>query len=179
MATVTAVTDAIGLSRRRWVRGPVPFWQPVFVASAASLLLAFSRFGGLLIDAPRAFVRMALVGIYGWLGLAFAVWAALRLTQSSVPNLRRTIELAGLAHLPLLAFGVIMFFSANLLQLLGPGLVMAILVVGFWMPALLIAGTHHVHQVTVLRSTAVVALPYFVWALVIARHLLAQVRHLL
>ena len=179
----------LGVDRARWTRvGPESILSATALAVAASVLMALNRFGGLLFDAPRSFVRMTLVGVWGWLGLAFAVWLLAtpmpgKTNQGGDPvpgaSFRYTLIVVGLARLPLLVLGLVIFVAANLLQILGPGLVVAVFVLGFWYPAMLATAARYANDLTLPRAIAVVVVPYLIWLLVIGRHLLGQVQHLL
>jgi hypothetical protein len=180
----------LGLDAARWARvGVVSFWPAVAWAMAASLLLAFNRFGGAAVDAPRAFLRMALIGVFGWLGLATAIWilasqvsAGLddhRTTPRSVAALERTFIAVGLAHAPIVVFGLVIFVAAGLLQLLGPGLATALFVYLFWFPASLVMATASTFRVGYPRAASLVILPYALWYLTAGQHLFTRVEHLL
>ena len=189
MAPVTTAVRVLGLDRTRWARvGPHTLWSATALVAAASVLMALNRFGGALVDAPRAFLRLALVGVWGWLGLSVAIWLiAVRLPNLSGRSanrprrgsLQHTLAAAGVAHIPLLLLGLVIFVAAAMLELLGPGLVAATFVFGFWFPAGLVTAIRHAHGLTLARALAVVAGPYVIWLLVIGRHLLGQVQHLL
>lgn len=193
MGRVSLVTRLLGLDAARWARiGPTSFWSALGSAAAASLLLALNRFGGVVIDAPRAFLRMALVGIYGWIGLACAIWLAGLATtdrhqqrpprhqpRSPTVVLQETLVAVGLAHTPLLVLGLTIFAAAGLLQLLGPGLVVAVFVLAFWFPATLVMATRSTFGLGMRHAIAVVAVPYTLWYLTAGQHLLDRVQHLL
>lgn len=186
---MTVVRRVLGLDRDRWARlGPMSMWPATVLAVGASLVMAWNRFGGVAADAPRAFLRLTLVGVWGWLGLAVAIWLATELVRAVSEReeddpppaaLERTLALVGLAHAPVLLLGVVIFFSAGLLQVLGPGMVVAVFVYGFWSPALLVAAVTYALDLRPLVAVVVVSVPYAVWLLVVGRHLLDQVQHLL
>lgn len=189
MAPVITVLRVLGLDDTKWTRvGPASLSSALALAVAASVVMALNRFGGQLIDAPRSFVRLTLVGVWGWVGLAFAVWLIatpmpVSADQAGDPpssgSFRHTLAAVGFAHTPLLVLGLVIFVAAGLLQTLGPGLVVAVFVVGFWFPAVLTIATRHTHDLNPVRAASVVAVPYLMWLLVIGRHLLGQVQHLL
>lgn len=186
---MTFVAYALGLDRDRWVRlGRVSVWPAMVLVVAASVVLAWSRFGGLAVDAPRAFLRMVLVGVWGWLGLGSAIWLAARLLRSagrlagsgrSTPRLERTLAVVGFAHAPVLLLGVVIVIGAGALQLFGVGQVVAVVVFGFWFPALLVAAASHSFDLDPLRAIGVVSVPYALWLPFVGRHLLERVQHLL
>ena len=65
------------------------------------------------------------------------------------------------------------------MQLLGPGLAVAVLVFAGLLPLALVTGVRHVFQLGLPRAVLAVAVPYVAWLLVVARHVLGQVQHLL
>ena len=155
---------------------------------AASLVIAWSRFGGLAVDAPRAFLRMVLVGVWGWLGLGAGISLVGRFLSAAValaaagrpaPSLERTLAAVGFAHLPVLLLGVVILVGAGALQILGPSQVVAVVVFGFWFPALLVVAAGAQFGLDLLRAIVVVAVPYGCWLAFVGRHLLDQVQHLL
>jgi len=184
-----AATRSLGLdeARRSYV-GPASLGSAVIRVVAASLLFALSRFGGLVIDSPRAFTRMTLVGVYGWIGLTAGVWlgAAVLNSVTGQPDdaaqpvpLQHSSSAIGLAHMPLVILGVVIFAAGGLFELLGPGLVAAVFVLGFWFPAGLVVATRSAYQLSLARAAGVLALPYLVWLVIVGRHLMTQVQHLL
>ena len=167
------------LDSARWSRvGPGSFWSAAAVAIAASLLIALTRFGGLVLDTPRGFFRLGLTGVWGWLGLAVAVWLLGR-TVLPQTSLLHTMAGVGFAHFPLLALGFVIFVSAGMLQTLGPGLVVAVFVFVFWFPAALTAALKHAFATSYARALALLSLPYLLWLVTVGRRLLGQVQHLL
>lgn len=179
----------LGLDRAKWVRvGPGSLWPGVAFAVSASFLMALNRFGGLIIDTPRAFTRLALVGIYGWLGLSLALWGITTASYTirprgggpvEPPGLTHTIAGVGIAHSPVLVLGMVIFAAANLLQILGPGKLAAMLILGFWFPAALVTAARYSHRLSWPRAVATAVVPYLLWLLVVGRHLMGQVEHLL
>lgn len=189
MARLTPAIRVLGLDRSKWSRlGPDSLWVGAVFAVAASALIAIGRFGGLVVDAPRGFVRLTLVGVWGWLGLSLALWllaaygpflTAGHARRRSQVSLRHTVTVVGYAHTSLLVLGLVIFVAANLFQLFGPGLAAAVFAIAFWFPALLTTAIRHTHQLSHPMATAVVAIAYPAWLLVIGRHLLGQIQHLL
>ena len=181
MATVTWGAELLRMDRRSWVRyhhaGTVR--SAALVAVGAYAVFAFDRFGFLAILQPRPAVRLILTGLYAWLGLALAAWALGRFLGDADVSFDLVVRLYGYAHLPLLVVAITIQFTAMLLQILGPALVLSFLAVAVWMPFLLIAATRQVFEVDARRATILVAAPYGLWLLVIGRTLVAQVGHLL
>ncbi len=186
---MTVALRILRLDSERWTYvSPASILSAAAVATAASVLLALNRFGGLLIDAPRAFLRMALVGVYGWLGLAVGVWlltTGLRAesapaTSAAAPaTFQQTLAATGLAHVPILTLGLVVFVAANLFQFLGPGFAVAVFVFVFWFPAVLVSAVRYTNPLSLTRSMAVVVVPYVLWLSLVGRHLLGQINHLL
>ena len=184
---MTQTLRMLGIDRTRWVRvGPTSLLPAMATVLLASGLIALNRFGGALVDAPRSFMRLALVGVWGWLGLGSAIWLGAALlsrsasgSRGSTSRPRETLVVVGLAHLPILALGVVILVAAGLLQWLGPGLVATVFVLAFWFPAGVTMATAHVHGLAPFRALSVVALPYLAWLGVVARHMIGQVQHLL
>jgi hypothetical protein len=173
----------------RWdFLGPSSVWSAIALELVASLLMALNRFGGLAVTEPRSVLRLVLVGVWGWLGLAVGIWAVAGLLAraaqapgrpSASASLQLTLAMVGWAYVPIAALGVVILIAAGLMQLLGPGLVVGALVVGVALPAALVTGTQHVFRLRLLGAAAAVAVPYAIWLLVVARHVFIQVRHLL
>lgn len=189
MGTVNAVPRLLGLDASKWARvGPGSFWSALTLVTMASFLMALNRFGGLIVDTPRSFLRLTLVGVWGWLGLAGSIWlveSAVRAVGGrrdegvSTPSLQLAVVAVGLAHTPLLALGMVILVAAGLLEILGPGFVAAVFVFGFWFPTVLIAATSHTYRLDPFRASLVVLVPYLLWLALIGRHLLDRVQHLL
>jgi len=186
--SVTFVSYALGLDRGRWVRlNRVSLWPAMALVVVASVVMAWSRFGGVALDAPRAFLRMVLVGVWGWLGLGAAIWLIAKLVRSSAgladqsrpAPIERTVALVGFAHAPVLLLAVVILVAAGALQVFGLGQIVAVVVLGFWFPALLVAASSSLFDLDPLIGVAVVALPYGIWLATVGRHLLQQVQHLL
>jgi len=179
----------LGLDAAKWARvGPDSLWSAIALVATASFVMALNRFGGLIVDTPRSFLRLMLVGIWGWLGLALATWlivSGVRTLQGGrdeagpPPSLQINVAALGLAHTPMLALGIVILVAAGLLEVLGPGFVAAVFVFGFWFPAGLIAATAHANRLAPLRAALVVAVPYLIWMSIIGRHLLDRIQHLL
>lgn len=174
------------LHPQRW-RSITPgmFFVGGFTAFGASLVLAFNRFGGLLIDFPQRFAQMLLFGVWGWLFLGTGIWFAGRLVVDRVgsnadqPTLVKTLTSVGFAHRPILILGAVLFVSTGLLQFTGPGLVVAVFVFGVWFPALLTLSVEYSRYIERRDALMVVAVPYVLWLLIVGRHLINQIAHLL
>lgn len=144
------------------------------------VVLAWNRFGTQGVFSPRASVRMLLVGIYGWLGLAVGLSLMARLFgDRSQPRIVALLRLTGFAHGPLLAVAVVMLVMAGFLQVLGPALVLAVITFSFAMPANLIAATRTHFDVAFPRAMGIVVAPYLVWVLLVGTYLERSVGHLL
>ena len=173
----------------RWdFLGPSSVWSAIAFVLVASFLMALNRFGGLAVTEPRSVLRLALVGIWGWLGLAVGIWMVAGLLSraaqeparhSASASLQLTLAMVGWAYLPIAALGVVVLFAAGLMQLLGPGLVVGVFVVGVALPVALATGAQQVYGLSLVRAVAVVAVPYSIWLFVVARHVFIQLRHLL
>ncbi len=183
MAVLTASLRVLRLHERQWARiDPMSLWAGAGVAVGAALLLALARLGGLVATEPRSFFRLALVAVWGWLGLAVAIWLLSRISEARQPRGRPfqiTVAAVGLAHVPLLVLAIVVFVAANMFQLLGPGLVTAWFVFAFWLPANLTMAARRAASGSTLRAIATVAVPYALWLLVVGRHLLDRIGHLL
>ncbi len=178
MDALTAGRRALRLHEGQWDRvDPGSLVAGAGVAVGASLLLALTRVGGLVVTEPRAFLRLALVGIWGWLGLAAVIWALSR--GRSGDTLGVTAAAVGLAHTPVLVLALVVFTAANLLQQLGPGLVVAWFVFAFWFPANLTMAAQRSANASLLRAFATMAVPYAIWLVVVGQHLLDRIGHLL
>lgn len=182
-----AILRWLWIDRDRWERvGPESVASAAAVVAVFAGLTSFVRFGGLVTDAPRAFVRLTLVGIWGWIllattiaGSAVAFRVAVARGESATDRLRRAFAIVGRAHLPLLVLVGVTIVAGIFLQLSGPGLLVSVFVIGVWLPAALVTGVRAATGAPWWSATAVVAGPYALWFTVIARHLLEQIGHLL
>ncbi len=78
------VREVLGLEPLRWEDvGPHRFWGGAATVFGAWMLVSLNRFGGLIIEAPRGFLRMAVVGVWGWIALSLALWLVWRLRPGS------------------------------------------------------------------------------------------------
>lgn len=193
MGAVTAalrpVLRALGLDDERWEKLTAnSVWGAAALVFVAAAFMSLNRFGGLAADAPRAFTRLALYVVWGWLGLALATFAVAELlrrrgrgrSQRADPGaLRLTLASTGYAHVPIVALAGVIFVAAGLFQALGPGLVAAVIALAVWMPVALVTGVGHVHGLRTRHAVAAVAAPYLLWLWIVARHVLGQVTHLL
>ncbi len=172
----------------RWL-GVTPRSLPTgaVVAVFTAVVFAFDRFGGASFQGFRAFVRLTLVGVWGWIGLGVGIAlvgiVGSRLMPARVgerrPSLQIALAGAGLAHVPVLALGGVIFFSAGMLDILGPGRLVAVVVFLVWFPATLTAATRHTNDADVAASLAMTAPVYGLWLALPGRHLIDQVQHLL
>ena len=154
----------------------------------AYLLLAVNRFGVLGFTAPKAAVRLVLVGVYSWLILAGFLWLVGRYASSSSssdpsgqprPTLPMAAVAVGTAHAPLLGTAIFIAVVAGFAQLQGPGWIAAIVLVGLWMPALLVQATQAITGLARNQAIALGLGSYLVWLATTGRFLHAQVGHLL
>ncbi len=160
----------------RWARvGPEAVWSGLALVLVAWGLMAINRLGGLTFDAPRAFLRLTVVGVWGWLGLALAIW----LVAGRASSLRRVLAVTGWVHVPVVGLAVLIFVVAGAFEVLGPGLIGAIVVFGVLIPSALVLGAEEVFGLERLRAVAVVSIPYLAWTVLVVRHVLGQVGHLL
>lgn len=186
MGTVIALKTFFGLHPARWrTISAEMFFVGGFTVFGASVVLAFNRFGGLLFNSPQQFVQMLLYGIWGWLFLGTGIWAAGRIVVARVgsnadqPTLLKALTSVGFAHRPVLVLGAVLFISTGLLQVNGPGLVVAVIALGVWFPTLLALSVQHSRYIELRDACVVVAVPYALWLAIIGRHLISQVAHLL
>ena len=177
---MSSVARWLALDRARWERLGSRSWQPALaIVVVTAALLAFARFGGLAAHAPRAFVRLTLVTVWGWVGLALAMTASAVAAGARRPVIGLMFAVAGIAHLPLLVLTGVVIVSAVLAQVLGPGTVVAVAVLAFWMPASLARGAQVVGSLPPARALATAATPYVVWLAIVARHVIGHIEHLL
>jgi len=103
----------------------------VFFAYA---IFIWNRFGILSVSSPRAPLRFLLIGLYSWMALALIAWFA---SQRTI-HFRSAATATAIIHIPLVALGFFMAIVAGFARILGPGFILAVLVVCLWMPALLV-----------------------------------------
>ena len=151
----------------------------MFVAIGAYAILAFNRFGLQGFLAPRAPIRMLLVGLYGWLWLAGAVWLIARTRFRSTVPFGPVFRLIGQAHLPLLMISVTIQALAVSFRLFGPGLWVSVFSALFWMPALLTMAARTAPGITDGEALRIVIAPNLVWLILVGWYLQVQVGHLL
>ena len=86
--------------------------------------------------------------------------------------------LTGLAHRPLVALAVLI----QVLALFDPagdiGGIAALVVFGFWMPAMLVSAVVWAYDQTLVRAITLAAIPYVLWLATAGRYLFIQVGHL-
>lgn len=177
---MTAALRRLRLDEATWAQvGPHSWRTAGAIVVVASGMLALNRFGGLVTTAPRAFVRLTLIGVWGWVGLSLAIWIVARIVGRRRPSLAHTLAVVGWAHASVAALGGVLFVAAIILQLLGPGRIAAMFVLAFWFPAAIVAGIRSAFEVGPGRAMAVVVVPYIAWFWIVALHLLDQIEHLL
>lgn len=181
MAALTTGAGLLRLDRNTWARYHYSgsLRSAALVAIGTYAVFAFDRFGFPALLQPRPSVRLILVGFYGWLGLAIAVWAIGRFVLGQEASLGLLFRLYGFSHLPFLVVAITIQFTSMLLQILGPALVAAFFAAAFWMPALLVAATRQAFDVDARKALVLAAAPYAVWLLVVGRILNDQLGHLL
>lgn len=175
------------IDAERWDRtGPRSLPSGAAVVIVASGLLSLIRFGGLVFEAPRSFARLMLVGVWGWLlltlavaGVAFVAGVVPRERVGASERLERALAITARSHLPLLALVGVVMVSGFFLRIYGPGAIASVFVLGVWFPAALVTGVRAATGARWRTAALVVAGPYLVWCLLIARHLLDQIEHLL
>jgi hypothetical protein len=169
------------LDSRAWNR----LTEEATVAGAAAVtigafaIFVWDRSGLQAVVAPRASFRLVLIGFYGWVGLTLAIGAVARFVRGI--NVRSGVmgRLVGLAHFPLFVLAIVIQGAAVALQVQGPGLVMAVFVFAFWMPAQLVAATRAAYALETGEAMLVVGGPYLLWSIVVGGALMRQVGHLL
>ncbi|MGI9622522.1 MAG: hypothetical protein ACR2PK_06770 [Acidimicrobiales bacterium] len=184
---MTQALRLLGLHQDRWERATADsLWVAFAVAVAASVVLSLNRFGGLAVETPRAFLRMALIGVYGWLGVGMGIWLfawglnRLNRHRSQVRvSIAHSLVVAGFSHIPLLALGGAIFISATMLQVFELGNVLAWMVIGLWFPATLVSAARSTWRVSTIDAVLVVAVPYTVWIMTVWQHIHTQIQHLL
>ncbi len=126
--------------------------KPALVVIGAWVVLAWNRLGPQALLNPRALTRFALVGLYGWLGLALGLWLMARLRQWAIHGVEQTVmspasfvRLVGLAHRPLLvaAFAVMILQLTSIIELRTAVGMVAVLL---WMPGRLVVAVTWVER---------------------------------
>ena len=186
------ISESLRSADERWARrtsGSV--WSAAAIVAVAWGLIALNRLGGLSFTDPRAFVRVTLTGIWGWLALGACLWLVVRVStraaptdalddaDSSVVRLERMLCVVGWAHTPIVVLAIVVFIAAGVLQILGPGLVVATVVFALFVPFALVTGVRHVAGSSIVWASAIVAIPYVVWLLVVVRNARDSIQHLL
>lgn len=181
---MTAVKTFLALHPGRWRSiKPSMFLFGLATVVGAAFVLAFNRFGGLLLNAPQQFLQLLVYPLWGWLGLGASIWfLGGRMVErvgsnADQPNLTTTLTSVGFAHRPVLVWGAVMFVGTGLFQISGPGLVAAAIVFGIWLPWLLALSVQHSRYITFQDSFMVVTVPYLLWLVIVGRHLLGQLSH--
>ncbi len=181
---------ALDAAEARWSKlGQSSAWSGAALVGVAWGLLALDRLGGLAFTEPRAFTRLAIAGVWGALGLTVGIWAIGRVLNgraagegaptSAVDSMWSTFAVVGWSHLPVAGLATVVLIVAGAMQILGPGLIVAVVVFAMLMPFALVTGVRHVAATSSSRAAAIVAIPYLVWLLVVARPALDSIGHLL
>lgn len=161
------------------------FFVGAFTVFGTSMVLAFNRFGALLIDAPQEFAQLGLWVIWGWIFLGTSIWwvgkfAAVREgSNADQPSLATTLTSVGFAHRPMLVLGAVIFVTTGLFRVNGPGMVVAAFVFVIWLPILLTLSVEYSRYIRAQSAFAVIALPYILWLAIFGRHVLSRIWHLL
>lgn len=142
-------------------------------------IMAWNRFGLLSFTAPRAPVRLVLIGIYSWAAIATVFWLAARRIERGTVQPKDAAIAAAIVHIPLVALGFFMAIVAGFARVLGPGTIVGIFVVGLWMPALTTRALHDVGGLKWSSSLVVAALVQILWLVGTGRYLHNLVGHLL
>ncbi len=142
-------------------------------------ILAWNRFGLLSFTAPRAPVRFLLIGFYSWVAIAGVLWLAARRTSPGTVRPKDAAIAASIVHIPLVALGFFVAIVAGFAQILGPGVILAVVVVGLWMPALLARAMHDLVGLPWARAVLPAVVIQCVWLAGTGRYLHGQVGHLL
>jgi hypothetical protein len=93
---------------------------------------------------------------------------------SAALGLQRTLTIVGIAHIPVLTLSGVIFVSAGLLQVLGPGLITAWFVFGLWSPLALTMGVRYTAHLNFPRAVLAVVGPYAAWFSVFGSHMLGH-----
>ena len=112
-----------------------------------------------------------------WLTLASTFVARHRSGKTAV--FETAFKVFGYAHLPLLLLALTIQVVSVGLQFLGPAWAVALFVVLFWFPALLVGAARTVFGVDTSIALQVISLPYIVWLAVVGGYLYSQLGHLL
>jgi len=145
----------------------------------AYVVLAWNRFGLISFSTPRAPMQLILVGVYGWLGMAALIWLASQLLSDWKIDFHRAAVATAIAHVPLVFLAFFMAIVAGFARLTGPSAVVALLVAGLWMPALLTRGFHDGGGLRLKPALAAAVVTQLIWTATVGRYLVDQVGHLL
>lgn len=151
------------------------------IVGVAAGLLSLNRFGGLAAQAPRAFTRLGLVVVWGWIGLSLMIWMFDAAVGALRPARARFEQIAvdvGRAHLPLAGLAIVLFVAAGALQLRWPGLIASLIVFGWWFPAGLVGAARPDADAPIGRYLVTTLAAYALWVAAVGRHLDHQLGHL-
>ncbi len=202
---MTNLARALGVIPLSWERDWTPeLTGPALTALGAWVIMAWNRLGIQGIAAPRAGVRFLLIGLYTWAAMTLLLWLLVRAMTWGAPasgpgqedqerapgpeaetgpetphSLRRLAQLTGLAHRPLVVVAIMLQVLAVLVPTSGVGLVVAIVGLGAWMPAMLTSAIVWSTRSSVARAGAIVAVAYGAWLATAGHYLFDQVGHLL
>ena len=162
----------------RWLESEASLLGTTSLVVTTYTLLAVDRFGWP-IDAPRATVRLILLGVYGWLGLALSSWAIARIVKRRPVGPLTLVRLAGHAHLPILPIAAMVLIFAVNLDIVGIWRWSALFAGTVWMPAMLTRAVSAGAEVGLREAAMIVTLPYAAWVITVGLHLWSQLAHLL
>jgi hypothetical protein len=177
---VTTAARALRLDEDswRWLVDEAKLGGATLIVVGAYLVLAFDRFGWPDF-ALRPTARLVLTGVYGWVGLALAGWAVTRSVSGAHSGPTMFIRLTGHAHLPLLLLAILIQVVSVMSNVTSIARWPTLFVGLFWFPALLTNAVAGASGLDRARASAVVAVPYLLWAAAVGRLLWRQLGHLL
>ncbi len=149
------------------------------IAMGAYAVVAWDRFGFQTLVAPRASVRILLIGFYGWFGLALLVRSVGRSMAGKNVDAVDVARLIGVAHLPVLIVAIAAQAFGVMLDVSGPARVVAGFAATIWMPGQLVGATRRVFGIDTRGAVAIVAGPYLAWIAIVGTQLTRQLGHLL
>lgn len=150
----------------------------------AFVLAAWNRFGAQGFLGPSAPVRMLLTGIWGWLILSLIVWLIAQtrneeLRGDPLYGLQRAAVSMTVPHFPVIILGFYMATAGAFIRTPIPGIVLAVLVFGAWVPVLYVRAMKHLADVNTKTAAVAMIGPYVLWLVTIGRYLFQQVGHLI
>lgn len=193
--TLTRFMNFLRIDNYTWARVlPQELPRRLITVVAAFTLAAWNRFGAQAALGPRAPIRVILTGIYGWLGWSILVWllaiwigqrGEVAADEPAAPlgfdplSFQRAATAMTVPHFPLIVIGFYIATFGVFIRSQIPGIVIAVLVFGIWIPALATKAVQHLTDLDRNRAVVAVVLPYVLWLAVIGRYLFNQVGHLI